>query len=560
MDAVLCQINTTPGDFKGNMAKMVEGMRVANKWCVDLVVFPELTIPGYLCRDMMFRKGFVEENLYCVQEIIKENNKLWLEGGKETTVVFGYIDKNHSGVGKPFRNMAAVVKNGILVGTYAKQLLPFYDVFDEGRYFEPGNQNLVIDICGEKWGICICEDVWNDKDIDDYSYRNNPLAQYRKIGVDNIISINSSPFVQGKPQKRIDMLTKSSSGGYFIYVNQVGGQDELVFDGNSFVCDSGTLVASQGQDTYMRWSNRERGADVHFTDGSIAFLCNMLVIGLHDYVKKSGFEQVVVGSSGGIDSAVVLALACEAFGPKNVHGIRMPTYISSKGSKDDALELHKNLGCNDYLVPIEHDHFINEVHPKVDMSRDPNKVAYENVQARLRGMTVMYFSNAYGIFPLTTGNKTELALGYATLFGDMAGGFAPISDLYKGQVYELARHLGKIPEQIINKAPSAELAEGQTDEASLMPYPYLDNIVKAYIEDYIADYVNFIQWCKDKFIGIERHQLVGTPGVPLDFKDRYEQMIRLINVNEFKRRQAAPGIKVSKVAFGMGRRLPICKG
>lgn len=557
MKVLLCQTNTTPNDFAGNYRRICSGVEKGIAEQVDLIVFPELTLPGYLCRDMMFRKGFVEENLERLHSLCNLYQK-------SPHIVLGYIDKNHTGVGKPFRNMAAVIKNGKIVATYQKQLLPFYDVFDEGRYFQPGNSLTVVEICRQKWGICICEDMWNDKGSDDYNYTNNPVEQYRKIGVNNIISINSSPFVRGKPEKRIQMVMKSNEtgGGTVIYCNQLGGQDELVFDGNSFVHHAGTFrrpFFELGMEPMGVVSNTvHRGPDVY----------DVLKMGLRDYIEKSGFKKVVVGSSGGIDSAVTIALACDVVGPDNVLGVRLPTNISSDHSKGDALQLHKNLGCKDFLVGVEHESFIKHIKESLKANVEPHPVADENIQARLRGMILMYMTNAWGGLLLSTGNKTELALGYCTLYGDMNGGFCPINDLYKMEVYELARQINLakkvIPENIINKAPSAELAPGQTDEASLLPYPILDNIVRAYIEDYVADFDGFVEWSKWRlgasFCPAANEALRAWLDKDSPEANRkYNELIRKIDQNEFKRRQAAPGIKLTKVAFGVGRRIPIVK-
>lgn len=604
MKTLLCQVNTTPGDFAGNTQKIKEGIRKGFEEGVDLIVFPELTIPGYLVRDMIYEKGFVEKNLAALQEIIAAYDILSLEGFEsKPVVVVGYIDHNRSGVGKPYLNRAAVIQNGHLVANYTKRLLPFYDVFDEGRYFESGTDLTVINVGDKKFGIIICEDGWNDKGMDNYDYRDCPLEKYREIGVHNIISINSSPFAVGKPQKRMGMFAPINKGDYvcdnpnykgtFIYVNQIGGQDELIFDGNSFISEGGRISAympihGTGDQTYCVYDSKHPNLyklnPIHYFDHNAdEVLYQALKLGLKDYVTKSGFKEVVIGSSGGIDSAVVLALACDALGPQNVHGIRMPSIHSSEGSKTDALTLHENLGCWDYMVPISHEPFLLHINESLlaeiplnseNLARKMlnhkayNKVADENIQARLRGLVIMHYSNAFGALPLTTGNKTELAVGYCTLYGDMNGGFAPINDLYKLTVKRIARHINKragkviIPEVIIDKPPSAELSPGQTDESSLLPYSILDPIVFVYIEQYMGDFANFTDWCgKAHFHAYpdynqdELLEWTAKEGA----KDQYNRMIRLIKLNEFKRRQAAPGIKTSQVAFGTGRRLPIVK-
>ncbi len=606
MKILMCQVNTTPGDFEGNIQQIKDGITKAFQEQADLVVFPELTIPGYLVRDMIYEKGFVERNLRALQEIVAHYDINYFETKDsrkiQPVVIVGYIDYNHTGIGKPFMNKAAVINKGVIEATYTKQLLPFYDVFDEGRYFEPGKDLTVITVAGQKFGIIICEDGWNDKGMDDYNYRVCPLERYREIGINNIISINSSPFVKGKPERRIEMFSRSSTDGILIYVNQIGGQDELVFDGNSFVCqnerlvsvmsllDSETVYKGVSVEPFSFCHNVNRSApEIYFTYDPIEMLYEVLKLGLKDYLHKTGFKEIVIGSSGGIDSAVVLALAKDVLGGENVHGIRMPSVYSSEGSKDDALQLHKNLGCWDYLVPIFHTDPLRNVNSalittqkaggfwepdKVDNEKSQkhllqnciyHKVADENWQARERGRIVMHFSNAYGVLPLTTGNKTELALGYCTLYGDMNGGFAPINDLYKLDVQYIARYInikaGReiIPVSIIDKAPSAELAPGQTDEASLLPYPILDPIVRCYIENYIGDFPNFVQYVEDAEDYIYEYDNLLEWMKVENAEKQYDRMIRLIKLNEFKRRQAAPGIKVCSVAFGTGRRLPIVK-
>lgn len=590
MRVLIGQINTTPGDFAGNLQKIKDGLDTLTQSKVDIAVFPELSICGYLSRDLMFEKHYIEKNLKALQELVAYSAACAYL--KDVAIVVGYIDVNTSGFGKPFRNMLGVIMNGAIIGTYQKHLLPFYDVFDEGRYYEPGKDILVLKIADKRVGFCICEDVWNDKSVDGYSYDDNPIQRYRDLNVGYIVNISSSPFVIGKPRMRSDMLTNVTDDFTLIYVNQVGGQDDLVFDGHSTIIERGAIRYELASDECYKICDTKVSEGWKPRPSDIATLHQMIVTGLRDYITKSGFKQIVLGSSGGIDSAVVAALAAEAIGPQNVHCIMMPSIYSSEGSVKDAQELHKNLECNEYKIPIDHENTLHDLKvgfgieraTSIDMNRlDPkwiyesligyNKVADENIQARLRGMYVMYFSNAMGALALTTGNKTELATGYCTLYGDMNGGFAPISDLYKMDVYALAKEINKhplngidydaIPEDIIDKAPSAELAPGQTDEASLLPYPILDTIVKAYVENYIDTYESFVRHVRDTdhkwkaavldWIGLDR-KITNE-----ESKKQFNRIIRLININEFKRRQAAPGIKLSKVAFGTGRRLPIVK-
>lgn len=597
MKVLIGQINTTPGDFGGNIAKILSGLEYIKKTDkVDLAVFPELSICGYLSRDLIFETHYVERNLLALQQIIAYSSNI-----RDVAIVVGYVDHNKTGVGKPFANMLAVVRNGTIMGTYQKHLLPFYDVFDEGRYYEPGTQLLTLKIAGKKVGFTICEDVWNDKETDDYCYEDNPVESYRKVGIDVMVNISSSPFVQGKPTRRYKMLKNicvdKNDGFDLIYVNQIGGQDDLVFDGHSCVIRKGCgciHISDPSEDpkVYSHHVIVDMDAPCEFMTSDVnkvdkesqtKILYTMLLQGLYDYVTKSGFKSIVLGSSGGIDSAVVAVLACEAFGPKNVNCIMMPSVYSSDGSVTDAKELHKNLGCNEFMSPIEHEHLahiikcsaniedvvgvdaMNQRQPewKYKVKVDYNKSADENIQARLRGLYVMYFSNAFGYLALTTGNKTELATGYCTLYGDMNGGFAPISDLYKMQVYDIARYINTkakkelIPKAIIDKAPSAELAPDQTDEASLLPYPILDVIVKSYVEDYVDTFSDLDTYAYNN--RIEYKSPLGPWLLKASAHDDYYRILKLINNNEFKRRQSAPGIKVSRVAFGSGRRLPIVK-
>jgi NAD+ synthase (glutamine-hydrolysing) len=573
MKIQISQINTTPRDFKGNTAKIVAGIDLADKQKCDLLVFPELTIPGYLSQDLVYTSSYVQTNLRHLHDVVQHTRD------KKPFVVLGYLDHNRKGTGKPFTNMAAVIRNGTIIATYQKQLLPFYDVFDEGRYFEPGSSPTIVDICNKKWGILICEDAWNDKGSDDYNYANNPLEVYRKLGIKHFISINSSPFVQGKPLQRANMLAKSvDKGGVFIYVNQVGGQDELVFDGHSFIIQNLSSIhcpivlpmnethvsTTISDDSVLKVvlndeaPNWQRSRYLAFDD-HLGGLYEALVISLRDYVRKSGFEQVVLGSSGGIDSAVVACIACEALGPKNVHCIRMPSIYSSDHSRIDAKHLHKNLGCFDYEYPINHLEVVDNIKGCLSCGFKYNPIADENIQARMRGMILMHFSNAYGALLLTTGNKTELALGYYTLYGDSNGSFAVIKDLYKGQVYAIAKHInmikdGIIPNGILSKAPSAELAPGQEDEKSLLPYVVLDPIVRCYVEEYIDNFSQFKIFANIK----DRIFCEWLNGASAE--KEYNAMIGRIDQNEFKRRQSAIGPKVSAISFGSGRRIPIVKG
>ena len=571
MKVCLAQINTTPGDFSGNLEKVQLGVEAASKAHADLVVFPELTLPGYLSQDLIYNPDFIERNLQALQEVVEMSGHC----NPNLHIVIGYIGKN-TGIGKPFTNLAGVVNKGSLTHIYQKQLLPFYDVFDELRYFEPGNELTMFNIGSVKVGLAICEDLWNDKGSDDYRYADNPLEKYRAAGVDVLVSINSSPFVHGKCQQRLDHIAPGTSDGpAIVYVNQCGGQDELVFDGQSFVANKGAVhylcsnIFNDSYDVVEIFDETPATPDEVKTE--TVSLADLLVLGLRDYVQKSGFSQIVLASSGGVDSAVVCKLACDAVGAENVHAIRMPSIFSSAHSRDDAKLLHENLGCWDYEVPIEHESLVQNLNEHFSVHTDSENivvrktsaggysaVADENIQARLRDVYLMHFSNAYGAMPLSTGNKTESGCGYYTHF-DMNFSYAPIKDLYKFEVVDLASSDARIPENIWRKPPSAELAVGQTDEESLLPYALLDPIVMSYVEDYVTSFERFRAWVATPV----RQKITGNIQTLMDWLDRegavndYERIVSLIGRMEYKRRQTCPGTKVSKVAFGIGRRIPI---
>ncbi len=578
MRVCIAQINTTPGDFGGNLGRIKSGIDAAIVGQCDAIIFPELTIPGYLSQDLMYNTGYVDRNLTALQEVCD-----YSRGAKDLHIVLGYIGRNEQ-AGKPFFNMAAVIRDGDVIGEYKKTLLPFYDVFDELRYFEPGAQLTIVEIAGKRVGIAICEDLWNDKRSDDYDEALNPMSQYREKKVDVIFSLNSSPYVQGKCWQRLSKITSSAaSGPDVVYVNQLGGQDELVFDGQSFILrddnllylstettsDSFDIIDLNNTETKISGVSKQKP----WIEKNSVSLYEMLVLCLRDYAQKSGFEHLVLASSGGIDSAVVCKIACDALGAKNVHAIRMPSIFSSDHSRDDAIALHKNLGCWDYEVPIEHSSVIEMLNARYEESTAAdnlvtkkmnanayNVLADENMQARLRDIYVMHFSNAYGAMPLSTGNKTESACGYYTHF-DMNFSFAPIKDLYKFQVVDIARGHEEIPANIWQKPPSAELSIGQIDEDSLLPYAVLDPIVFAYVEDYISTFEGFLQWV-DQATATEMRMTgdlnrlqawIGDASAELDFN----RIVSMIGRMEYKRRQTCPGTKVSKVAFGIGRRIPI---
>ena len=564
----MAQINTTVGDLDGNTAKVLEYMGKAREQQADLVVFPELAIPGYPPEDLLFKPSFIRSNIDKMHEVVA--------GSRGITVVVGFVDSQGD-----IYNAAAVAHDGQLLGVYHKMYLPNYGVFDEDRYFNAGSECPVFVINGIHIGVNICEDIW---------YALGPAAVQREAGAELIVNINGSPFHAGKLGFRERMVATRASDNevYVSYTNLVGGQDELVFDGGSAVFDqSGEIVArgkqfeealvvtdldmdsvfrhrlrdprprkersilsAVGASQVVRHSEHTPAGPKTALDGCIADpldpvaeVYSALVLGTGDYVRKSGFNKVVIGLSGGIDSSLTAAIAADALGGENVLCVAMPSRYSSEGSILDAQALTGNLGIELLTVPIEEAfeamlHMLSE-----PFSGTAPNVAEENLQTRIRGNLLMGLSNKFGWLVLTTGNKSEFATGYATLYGDMAGGFAVIKDVPKTLVYQLAVYRNEhgsprnaIPRSVIEKPPSAELKPDQTDQDTLPPYDLLDGILKAYVEqDYsYADIVD---------MGFE--------------PETVQQVIAMVDRNEYKRRQAPPGVKITPRAFGRDRRLPI---
>jgi NAD+ synthase (glutamine-hydrolysing) len=574
----LAQINLTVGDVQGNTAKILRYVDDARRSEADLVAFPEMAITGYPPEDLLLKKSFVKDNVAAMEQVIAESHGI--------AVVLGYV---HLGDG--ITNAAAIGYDGKLVDTYHKIFLPNYGVFDEERYFKKGSVCPVYEIDGVKIGVNVCEDIW---------FRSGPTSVQREAGAELIVNINASPFHAGKSASRHTMIgTRAADNQLFVaYLNTVGGQDELVFDGNSIVCDAtGTTVArgpafeeklivtdlNLERDTGDRTGRRRPewetqaildriGApkSVHisgFQDRERPLLdppativepefgemeeveevYHALVMGTRDYLGKTGFTKAMVGLSGGVDSALTVAVAADALGKDNVLGITMPSRYSSEGSISDSKKLAENLGIELWEVPIEPAHraFADMLDERF-RDTQPN-VAEENVQARIRGNVLMTISNKYGWMVLTTGNKSEMAMGYATLYGDMAGGFAVLKDVPKTTVYELCRWRNKngsrfgssnkiIPQAIIDKPPSAELKDDQLDQDTLPPYEVLDPVIKAYVED-DCSYAEMVDQGFDPEV--------------------VRQVITAVDRNEYKRRQAPPGVKITPRAFGRDWRLPI---
>lgn len=564
MRIALAQINPTVGDITANAAKHLDFIDRAKRQGATLVVFPELSLLGYPPKDLLLKWRFVTDSLRALDDIAAR------VGGVD--VIVGYADRNNSPVGRSLHNAVALLREGKIHSRHFKTLLPTYDVFDESRYFEPGpineTENLVT-IGDRVAGLSICEDLWNDeKLIARRLYHQNPIADLNAAGAQFLVNASASPFVVGKHDFRLQLFGEQVRrfNKPLIYVNQVGGNDELIFDGNSHVLDAaGNLIAQAKdfeEDLLVVDLDPTKGAGVtvnasHST--GLESIYKALLLGLKDYLRKCGFKSVVLGLSGGIDSALTAALAAHALGPQNVTGVAMPSRYSSDHSIDDARALAANLGIHFHLVPIDplHAAYESTLYPRFDQIAYPGGVGKDatrpdpaadltdqNVQARIRGATLMAFSNRFNHLLLTTGNKSEIAVGYCTLYGDMAGGLALISDVPKTTVWALSRWINEhfkreiIPWRSIEKVPSAELKPNQTDQDSLPPYETLDAILHAYIED-------------EKGAG----EIIADGYDPATV----HRVIKLIDRSEYKRRQAAPGLKVTSRAFGFGRRMPIAQ-
>jgi len=543
MKVAIAQVNTVIGDFKHNFDKIIYFANKAKDLLCDLVVFQELVITGYPPCDLLEKKDFVDANLSWLDKLVSSIDGIG--------VVCGFVDKNPNDEGKPIYNAAALFEDGEILYKAYKRLLPTYDIFDERRYFEPGRSFEAFPYKGRRIGLTICEDLWNDKDFfRKRIYHIDPLALMIENGTDLVINISSSIFHAGKRELRQKMLgaVAKKYSVPIIYANQVGGNDSFIFDGISTVFDRNGKVIARGRDfkedfVVCNFKDSEPSGDMHsVSDSETESLLKALNMGTRDYVKKCGFSKVIVGLSGGIDSALTAYIAVMALGPENVMAAFMPSQYTSGENFEDTKELAENIGIE--LVQISIDgifkEFLKFLSPSFDES-DPG-ITEQNIQARIRGTLLMALSNRHGSLLLSTGNKSEIAVGYCTLYGDMSGGLAVISDVPKTLVYELARYINTdkeyIPKRIIEKAPSAELKPGQLDQDDLPPYKILDSILKGYIED-----------CKS----IEELVDMGFD------KKLVKDVISRIDRNEYKRHQAAPGLKVTSKAFGYGRRYPIAK-
>lgn len=545
MKIAMAQINTTVGDIDGNCRKVIDYSRRAADAGADLIVFPELTTLGYPPKDLLLRAGCIERNIAAVDRIA--------EATSDISVIVGFAAHNPHGPGKALRNAAALCQGGKVVSVHGKNLLPTYDVFDETRYFAPDPSSDITEakIDNRVWriGFTICEDLWNNEQfIDQQVYDQDPIADLAAARADFVINISASPYWVGKQQQRVKIFSRQVAEHKLplVYVNQVGANDDLVFDGASsaFAADGSLIAQAKAfeEDLVIVDLDDTSRAEIADYPDRIESVRLALVTGIRDYIAKCGFKEVVIGLSGGIDSAITAALAVEALGADQVHGVAMPSSFSSDHSLTDARALAANLGIDFRVVPIASIYDATQDALAESFAGTPFGVAEENIQARARGQVLMALSNKFGWLLLTTGNKSELAVGYCTLYGDMCGGLAVISDVPKMMVYELARHINArtsappIPESSITKPPSAELREGQLDADSLPPYETLDDILWRYVE---MD---------------QSPQQIASNGIN---RNLVNKIVALVDRNEYKRSQAALGIKVTARAFGSGRRMPI---
>jgi NAD+ synthase (glutamine-hydrolysing) len=545
MRIALAQINPTVGDLRGNVNRMTRAAHQAAERGAEAVVFPELSLSGYPPRDLVEKPSFLDSSLRELERLAHETAAL------DLSVICGYVARSKADTGKRALNSAAILERGQIVFQQSKMLLPNYDVFDEARYFRPGEREDLFTLRGQPVALTICEDAWNDKQFwERRLYSRDPVEELAQTGAHALISINASPYHMGKRALRREIFTATARRFNLpvVYVNQIGGNDQLVFDGSSFAMNArGEVIASAASfdEDLVLFDTETLTGDRHedYADECEAAY-QALVTGTRDYIHKCGFERVIIGLSGGIDSSITAAIAVDAVGKENVTGVGMPGPYSSEHSVSDARDLARNLGIRFEIIPIgdQYQAFLGVLNPLFDGRT--TGVTEENLQSRLRGVTLMALSNKWGALVLTTGNKSELAVGYCTLYGDMCGGLAVISDVPKTLVYSLSRvankrHANAIPENVFIKPPSAELRPDQKDTDSLPEYEVLDQILRAYVENNDAP-----------------EQIADSLHLPVEL---VREIVNKVDRNEYKRQQAAPGLKVTTKAFGIGRRFPIAQ-
>jgi len=541
MKIALAQINPTVGDFSGNLKKILLFLERAERGGADLCIFPEMAIPGYPARDLLLDSGFIDENLRTLERLGKQVG--------DTAAIVGYAARTGSRTGRGLFNAGALLHKGKVRQVFQKMLLPTYDVFDELRYFDAADRVSLATVHGATVGLSICEDIWNAPDFwKQRFYSVDPVEMLAKKGAEMLVTISASPFVIGRRTLRHCVLKNIASkyGIPVFYVNQVGGNDQLIFDGCSIVLDARGELVAQGkpfEEDLIFAENHAAGPALPWIEEPVEeTVYRALVLGVRDYARKCGFKAAVIGLSGGIDSAVTACIAVEALGRRNVIGIFMPSMYSSKASVSDARELADNLGIRSTVIPITrlYRSYLHTLKPVFRRLRQDE--TEENIQARIRGTILMALSNKFGYLVLSTGNKSEVAVGYCTLYGDMTGGLSALSDIPKTLVYGLAhyinQHAGVIPQDCITKAPSAELKPGQKDQDSLPPYDVLDAVLTRYVE--------------------KREKPEEIVAAGYDRKLVWD-IIRRVERNEYKRNQAPPGLKVTTKAFGPGRRIPLAQ-
>lgn len=542
MKISICQINTIVGDIKSNKSKILKGYKKGVNDNVDLVVFPELALLGYPPLDLIEKKEFRNAVIKAADEIAEQT--------QETGLLFGSITEDNDLIGTDVHNSALLCFNGKIQFVQNKTLIPNYDVFDEMRYFDPAKSVDIFEFKGEKLGISICEDIWNDADywcIRRYS--DDPVNRLIKKGATILLNISASPYAYRKRGDRMKMLSVLTKGNHIplIYVCYVGGQTELIFDGASMCFSSNGELVKMGKlfkEDYFIFDTNQNYPKIETVERCFEEeIIDAITFGLKEYCKKIGFKKVLIGLSGGIDSAIVTYFAVQALGKENVNVIMMPSNYSSDGSIKDSEKLVNNLCVTAKVIPIQplFENALDNLKPIFNDA--PENIAEENLQARIRGLYLMAVSNKFDYLLLATGNKSELAMGYCTLYGDMSGGLSVIGDLYKSEIYSLVKYINKgeeiIPNEIINKEPSAELKENQKDQDTLPPYDFLDKVLKMYLED-----------------NKECEEIKSILGNDKDIC----RILDIVDKYEYKRRQAAPVLRVSTKAFGYGRRYPIVQG